>query len=33
MLLVRGMLKEPGEERDCVHGAEMIVRGSNRDEC
>jgi hypothetical protein len=33
MFLVRGMLKEPGEERDGVYGAEMIVRGSNGDEC
>jgi hypothetical protein len=33
MLLVRGMVKEPGEEMDGVHGAEMIVRGCNGDEC
>jgi hypothetical protein len=31
MLLVRCMLKEPGEERDGVYDAEMIVRGSNGD--
>jgi hypothetical protein len=33
MLLVRGMLKEPVEESNGVYGAEMIVRGSNGDEC